>query len=168
MCLCVFIRPCLCVLCVAAPGQQVEYDLASSTEQQQLVVLSAERVEQSAVPQCMTWYPPLTTEHFLLTASDKHKMKLLNSTTNMCRSPSLPLHVHIHILHFLSLWSSPHMVAISFPNTERLFWGQLMNLQFRKWSFCQGPRTPTTWPSLQRTRWEIHLLLDDFNYNNDM
>lgn len=49
---------------------QVEYDLEKSTKDD-LCLASTDRIEQSAVPQCMTWYPPITKEHFIVTASDQ-------------------------------------------------------------------------------------------------
>ena len=49
---------------------QVEYDLENSGKDD-IRLLSTDRIEQSAVPQCMTWYPPITKEHFIVTASDQ-------------------------------------------------------------------------------------------------
>ncbi|KAL7986664.1 hypothetical protein Chor_012947 [Crotalus horridus] len=66
----------------------VEYDLANSVKDE-LVVIRRDRIEQSAVPKYIAWYPPITTEYFFLTANNHYKMKLYNVTTKLCRKTAL-------------------------------------------------------------------------------
>jgi len=49
---------------------KVEYDLENSSKED-LVLSSIERMEQSATPLAMTWYPPLVKESFIITANDQ-------------------------------------------------------------------------------------------------
>jgi hypothetical protein len=66
----------------------VEYDLERSTPDN-LRLLSTDRIEQSAVPLSLAWYPPVSKESFLLLSNDRFKLRLLNSTTKMCRKTLL-------------------------------------------------------------------------------
>ena len=51
---------------------QIEYDLSFVGKTNNKVwPLASDRIEQGAIPQCMTRYPPITKEHFFLTATDQ-------------------------------------------------------------------------------------------------
>ncbi|XP_028851731.1 cilia- and flagella-associated protein 251 [Denticeps clupeoides] len=77
-----------CLFSLGLDRRLVEYDLQNSTEGK-LVIMQEMRVDQSAVPSCMAWYPPLTPEHFLVIASHPDRMKLFDCTTMMCRKTVL-------------------------------------------------------------------------------
>ncbi|XP_066056080.1 cilia- and flagella-associated protein 251 [Chamaea fasciata] len=72
------------LLSLGEDRQLVEYDLNSSIKDH-LVVTHRDRLEQAAVPLCLTWYPQLSTESFFLTANNCYKMKLYNTMTKVCR-----------------------------------------------------------------------------------
>ncbi|XP_077862113.1 cilia- and flagella-associated protein 251-like [Saccoglossus kowalevskii] len=76
------------LLSVGEDRTLVEYAIFSSTTDN-LQLISSDRIEQSAIPQCFTMYPPITKENFLLLANDQYKFKLYNSTTKMCRKTLL-------------------------------------------------------------------------------
>ncbi|XP_028400297.1 cilia- and flagella-associated protein 251-like isoform X2 [Dendronephthya gigantea] len=66
----------------------VEYDVINSGIDD-VRLISSDRIEQSAVPTCLAWYPPVVKESFLVVANDQFKLKLYNSTTKMCRKTLL-------------------------------------------------------------------------------
>ena len=49
---------------------QVEYDLENS-KPDEIQLAGSDRIEQSAMPLSMAWYPPLTKESFILTVNDQ-------------------------------------------------------------------------------------------------
>jgi WD40 repeat protein len=76
------------LLSVGQDRALIEYDIFNSSKDD-LKLLNIERIEQSAVPQCLVWYPPISKEQFFLTSSDQFKFKLFNTTTKMCRKTVL-------------------------------------------------------------------------------
>ncbi|XP_022086386.1 cilia- and flagella-associated protein 251-like [Acanthaster planci] len=76
------------LLSVGQDRALIEYDLFNSGKDD-LKLFGMERIEQSGVPQCLVWYPPITKEQFFLTSNDQFKFKLFNTTTRMCRKTVL-------------------------------------------------------------------------------
>ncbi len=49
---------------------KVEYDVENSVEDD-FRLIASDRIEQSAVPTCFSWYPPIIKEDFLLVVNDQ-------------------------------------------------------------------------------------------------
>jgi hypothetical protein len=74
----------------------VEYDLENSTKDD-LRLASTDRIEQSAVPQCMTWYPPITKEHFIVTANDQVRKSFVIFLVLIYSFEPYPSHDHVQL-----------------------------------------------------------------------
>ncbi|KAK7499056.1 hypothetical protein BaRGS_00009603 [Batillaria attramentaria] len=115
------------LMSLGADRVMVEYDL-DQTEKDRIVIASHDRIEQSAVPCCTTMYPPITKEHFILTANDQYKFKLYNATTKIiCLVPTKGEEGHCYAAYItedkvgmiiLPLDGNPHnaMALIAHPN----------------------------------------------------
>ncbi|XP_069672269.1 cilia- and flagella-associated protein 251-like isoform X2 [Periplaneta americana] len=66
----------------------VEYDLMNSYEDI-LQIINSERIEQSAIPLNMAWYPHSTKETFLFTTNSEFKYKILDMNSKMCEKTIL-------------------------------------------------------------------------------
>ena len=53
---------------------QVEYDIINSSIDD-VKLISSDRIEQSAIPTCFGWYPPVVKESFLVVANDQVRVR---------------------------------------------------------------------------------------------
>ena len=93
---------------------QVEYDMINSSEDD-LQLLSVDRIEQSSIPTAITWYPPLSKESFLLTANDQVLTYMYLYVQYVC------MYLYMYAYLYLSLYLSlPPSISLSFPPSTPL------------------------------------------------
>ena len=86
---------------------QIEYDMINSSEDD-LQLLSVDRIEQSSIPTAITWYPPLSKESFLLTANDQVLAYMYLYVQYVC--------MYLYMYAYLSLsLSLPPSIPLSLP-----------------------------------------------------
>ena len=97
---------------------QVEYDMINSSEDD-LQLLSVDRIEQSSIPTAITWYPPLSKESFLLTANDQVLTYMYLYVQYVCMY--LYMYAYLYLSLYLSLCLSlPPSISLSFPPSTPL------------------------------------------------
>ena len=97
---------------------QVEYDMINSSEDD-LQLLSVDRIEQSSIPTAITWYPPLSKESFLLTANDQVLTYMYLYVQYVCMY--LYMYAYLYLSLYLSLCLSlPPSISLSLPPSTPL------------------------------------------------
>ncbi|KAG7208977.1 hypothetical protein KM043_015145 [Ampulex compressa] len=95
-----------CLFSLGEDQVLVEYDLRNSGPYPDpgLKILKIDRVESSATPLSLSWYPSTSVETFLIISNSEYKYKLLNDMTRMNRGTFLGPSFRSPVQHFKVLF----------------------------------------------------------------
>eukprot|EP00795_Rhopilema_esculentum_P015460 gene15460-6711_t len=98
----------------------VEYDLDNSSEDD-LRLIGSDRIEQSAVPTCFAWYPPIIKEDFLLIVNNQVGLQRLPIDGNPHKSMALIAHPG-QVYDLACSYNGKYVFTAGGPDCSVLMW----------------------------------------------